>query len=74
MTKKPGRRVISLSRVDRERLERGEISSPEEAFRQYDAPAVVPQGHTLNAEPEPEHLSPFEKDILANVPPHFGKL
>lgn len=72
MTKKPGRRVISLSRVDRERLERGEISSPEEAFRQYDAPTVVPQGHSFSTDEEP--LSPFEKDILENIPPHFGKL
>ncbi|CRH88024.1 Uncharacterised protein [Chlamydia trachomatis] len=70
--KKPGRRVISLSRVDRERLERGEISLPEEAFKQYDAPAVAPQGHSYGSDVKP--LSLFEKDILENIPPHFGKI
>ena len=95
----PGKRVIALSRVDRERLERAEIHTPEEAFEQYayrppkrlarasqssdDEPAQHSGCHKAHARyvrtpkayahPD-EGLTALDREILENVPPHFGKL
>lgn len=75
--KVPHRRVTALSRLDRERLERGEIACPEEALHIHDAKrAPAPERAAwrqkkVTAEAE---LSPREKEILAELPPHFGKL
>lgn len=86
MTKK-SRRVVMLSRVDAERLERGEIATPEEALHIHDAPPVKPRvpksaaavaaaaaSGTVKGSTPVRKLSPHEQDILAEVPPHFGKL
>lgn len=100
----PGKRVTRLSRVDRERLAKGEFSYPEEVFRQYDPAPFTPQrsgersktplGEPDNAPvrelPDKEQLgkarrgkrghrdepplTAWEREILANVPPHFGKI
>ncbi|MFY9263187.1 MAG: hypothetical protein GX483_08830 [Actinomycetaceae bacterium] len=84
------RRVVMLSRVDRERLARGEIATPEEAVHRFDAGPVNPvhpdrktgdvkSGDTGTArKPSSElrrsQLSARDKEILAERPPHFGKL
>jgi hypothetical protein len=65
------RRAVRLSRVDRERLERGEIATPEEALHVNDARESVSAPH------EVPHIEPHdaeERRILNEVPPHFGKL
>lgn len=66
------RRVVRLSRIDAERLAKGEFSIPEDALHQYDAPPVLPQKKSVGQ--ELEALTPRDKEILAEVPPHFGKL
>ena len=81
------RRVVRLSRVDQERLDRGGIASPEEAVHINDAPPIEPvfpvpaePGESVDGEgeasdPKPRRsFSPHERDILAEVPPHFGKI
>lgn len=72
------RRVVRLSRVDSERLAKGDFRSPEDALHQYDAPSVLPQKKVLQQKKsvgqELKALTPREKEILAEVPPHFGKL
>lgn len=107
-TRKP-RRVVRLSRVDQERLARGEIATPEEAVHLYDshvgsaAPKVKIRKSSgapgskaesvSNAEPgataesavakrlramhksrEIQARDAHERELLANRPPHFGKL
>lgn len=110
-TRKP-RRVVRLSRVDQERLARGEIATPEEAVHLYDshvgsaAPKVkirkssgAPDSKVESAATAPKaepgaaaesavakrlramHKSreiqardAHERELLANRPPHFGKL
>ncbi len=75
--KVPHRRVTALSRLDRERLERGEIACPEEALHIHDAKsAPAPERATWRQKKvvDEAKLSPREKEILAELPPHFGKL
>ncbi len=79
--KNRSRRVVALSRIDRERLARGEISAPEEAVHNTDAPAVYPEKGSapLRAVRKKKKtvspgFTPHEMDILSEVPPHFGKL
>ena len=77
------KRVTVLSRVDRERLAAGEISFPEEALQQYAAQAQPVAGRkaphngraqeTAQAGSEAQ-LTALDREILANVPPHFGKI
>ncbi|MBM9432479.1 hypothetical protein [Flaviflexus equikiangi] len=68
MTK--SRRVVHLSRVDRERLERGEITAPEEALHKDDPPARV---KPVRAESQRrEGLSARDREIAENRPPHWG--
>ncbi|MCI7550846.1 MAG: hypothetical protein PUK40_02810 [Actinomycetaceae bacterium] len=91
MTKRGNKtkRVVRLSRVDQERLERGEITYPEEAVHISDAKSVHPKkpeeratsAHSKLSRNRPrgsnsdtDALTPFERDIIANVPPHFGAL
>lgn len=76
-----GKRVVLLSRVDQERLDRGEISAPEEAVHISDARVVNPKFFTAQElalraveKAKTPALSLHEKEILAEVPPHFGKL
>lgn len=75
-SQKKSRRVVRLSRVDAERLARGEISTPEEALRIYDAPPVkvTPIPENTDGKSRKHELTPHEREILANVPPHFGKI
>ena len=78
-----GKRVTALSRIDQERLAVGEISYPEEALKQYEdppLPAPLPQvpkdhgGEGSNGGVRRRHISPREREILENLPPHFGKI
>lgn len=64
------RRVVRLSRVDRERLEAGDISCPEEAVHKDDPPAKK----TLGADRKSSTMSSHDKELLRELPPHFGKL
>ncbi|MBM7824657.1 hypothetical protein JOD55_000484 [Arcanobacterium pluranimalium] len=85
-TSKPKpKRVVRLSRVDQERLLRGEISTPEEAVHIHDAPPVRPamstqqngnqnRGTHGGAGQANTSLSPHERELLENLPPHFGKI
>lgn len=74
------RRVVMLSRIDQERLARGEISAPEEAVHVSDARGVHPKFYSpqelaAHAAKAAQHsLSAHEREILAEVPPHFGKI
>ncbi|ADH93300.1 hypothetical protein EBF03_07920 [Arcanobacterium haemolyticum] len=72
MTEKRGRRVVRLSRLDAGRLERGDIATPEEALHNTDAGPVLskPTGFHTPA----QAYDPHEKELIENVPPHFGKL
>ena len=79
--KRKSRRVVLLSRVDQERLARGEISAPEEAVHISDARGVHPKFYSpqeLAARAakaaQQQSLSAHEREILAEVPPHFGKI
>lgn len=66
------RAVVRLSRLDAERLARGEISSPEEALHLDDPKA------TRSAMREERHgvvaRDAGERRLLENRPPHFGSL
>lgn len=67
MTKR--RRVVYLSRVDRERLERGEITAPEQALHHETAP----DRQTFRvAEHKKERLSARDRELLEDRPPHWG--
>lgn len=67
-------RAVRLSRVDAERLARGEISTPEEALHIYDAPPLKVTRSTADKKKQSRTLSAHEREILDNVPPHFGKI
>lgn len=66
------RAAVRLSRLDAERLARGEISSPEEALHLDDPKA------TRSAMREERHgvvaRDAGERRLLENRPPHFGSL
>ncbi|WP_124054323.1 hypothetical protein [Arcanobacterium ihumii] len=80
------KRVVRLSRIDQKRLDRGEIQTPEEALHIYDAPPVRPEipnrdgqrgsgkGSHSSAGQAINSLSPHERELLENLPPHFGKI
>lgn len=79
--KRASRRVVMLSRVDQERLARGEISTPEEAVHASDARGVHPKQYSsqelaarAKKAAREDQFSPHEREILAQVPPHFGKI
>ncbi|MDO5723982.1 MAG: hypothetical protein Q4P33_06245 [Flaviflexus sp.] len=62
------RRVVRLSRVDRERLERGEIAYPEQALHRDDH-AADPLPPERRAEVP---RSGRDAEILSERPPHYG--
>lgn len=68
MTKR--RRAVYLSRVDRERLEKGEISTPEEALHKDDPPAQQIVGQA--DQKKHRGLSARDREILEDRPPHWG--
>ncbi len=88
MKERKSRRVVHLSRVDQERLAQGEFAFPEAALHQDDAPdlayklALVQARRTSVAKSVSKNhgdsttveLSPRDKEILRELPPHFGKL
>lgn len=82
MDRQKSRRVVRLSRVDQERLDKGEIQTPEEAVHLFDAGPIRsdrkgPAGTQDQAGKkvgQGEQLSPRDREILSDRPPHFGKL
>ncbi len=64
--------VVKLSRVDQERLERGEISNPTEALHLNDR--RVTESEPAAVEPSVRPRDANEQRLLADRPPHFGKL
>ncbi|WP_216454913.1 hypothetical protein [Arcanobacterium phocae] len=73
MSKTHGRRVVRLSRVDAQRLERGEIEYAEQALHISDAGPVLSRKSAIEP-PKPVNLSPHERELIENIPPHFGKI
>lgn len=69
-----GKRAVALSRVDRERLQRGELSYPEQALIHQDFVAQVPHAARGHTSLDTQDLTPHEREILENLPPHFGKI
>lgn len=74
------RRVVRLSRLDQERLDKGEISAPEEALHNDDPKDGPrrPSGATAGADTKnpprrADSFSAHDRDLLAELPPHFGK-
>lgn len=86
MTERKSRRVVRLSRVDQERLERGEFASALDAVHQWDAAGarttssnLPDSGRTTGQRQTNRHsgqrqLSQRDREILGERPPHFGKL
>ncbi|WP_147599181.1 hypothetical protein [Flaviflexus massiliensis] len=64
------KRAVYLSRVDRERLERGEITSAEEALHKDDPPARRKPGQAESK--KKTALSQRDREILEDRPPHWG--
>lgn len=69
MNKRSHAPVVRLSRVDRERLERGELATPGQALTERIVSA--PSSPYLK---KVEARSPHERELLEAAPPHFGKL
>ena len=65
--------VVRLSRVDRERIERGEIDSDAQAVLQA---LTEETGVAGGGEPQrkPRARDANEQRLLDELPPHFGKL
>ncbi len=64
--------VVRLSRIDQERLERGEISNPTEALHLNDR--RVTESEPIAVEPRVRARDANEQRLLTDRPPHFGKL
>ncbi|WP_124039907.1 hypothetical protein [Neoactinobaculum massilliense] len=60
--------AIRLSTVDQARLDRGEIATPEEALGESEGKEVRRRQRTVT----PRNAA--EAALLAERPPHFGKL
>ena len=60
------RRAVRLSRVDAERLARGEFTEPEEAVHNTDPPATKTVGADRTD-------TGRDAEILRELPPHFGR-
>ena len=69
--KRKRRAAVRLSRVDAERLARGEIASPEEALHLND----LRETRSLQREePAVAARDANERRLLGDRPPHFGSL
>ena len=66
------RAVVRLSRVDRERLERGEISDPTDALHLNDR--KVTESAPREVAPKVRARDANEQRLLSDRPPHFGNL
>lgn len=64
--------VVRLSRVDRERLERGEIADPTEALHLNDRKVTESAAHEISSAVTARDAN--ERRLLDDRPPHFGKL
>ena len=67
-------RAIRLSRVDSERVERGELSSESEALHQALTEETGDAATKDKDAPSIEPRDARERQLLENLPPHFGKL
>lgn len=70
MGERKHRAVVRLSRVDAERLERGEIAIPEDALHMNDR--RVTTSLELGAVSGVEARDANERRLLEERPPHFG--
>lgn len=65
--------VVRLSRVDRERIERGEIDGDAQALRE-----ALTEGNGVAGGGEPQRdlraRDTNEQRLLDELPPHFGRL
>ncbi|MFT0846143.1 hypothetical protein VR010_00105 [Actinomycetaceae bacterium L2_0104] len=66
------RAVVRLSRVDRERLERGEIADPTDALHLNDR--KVTESAPREVAPSVRARDANEQRLLSDRPPHFGNL
>ncbi len=64
--------VVRLSRVDAQRLERGEISDPAEALHLNDR--RITESAPREVAPKVQARDANEQRLLADRPPHFGNL
>lgn len=64
------RAVVRLSRVDAERLQRGEIKRPEDALHLNDLRETVSEQHAARVVARDAN----ERRLLGDRPPHFGTL
>lgn len=63
--------VVRLSRLDQERLDRGDVRDEAEAV--VDA-LSAPEGTAVTGSSEIQARNANEQRLLEDVPPHFGKL
>ena len=68
--------VVRLSRVDRERVERGEIDGDAQALREALSEGTGVVGVAGGGEPQRDLRArdANEQRLLDELPPHFGKL
>lgn len=68
--------VFRLSRIDSERLERGEIAGEADAAREAltEASGEVAHGSSRDISRKTEARDANEQRLLDELPPHFGKL
>ncbi len=64
--------VVRLSRVDQERLERGEIDNPTQALHLNDR--KVTESAPREVAPRVQAHDANEQRLLSDRPPHFGNL
>lgn len=73
--RKGSRRVVMLSEVDAERIKSGEFESAEEVLQASDHKRRLdPKGHATPTSGKGSGLSARDREILDDVPPHFGNL
>lgn len=72
--RKGSRRVVMLSEVDAERIKTGEFGSAEEVLHAADRQPGDHKGSGAEPSKRTDRMSPRDREILNDVPPHFGNL
>lgn len=67
------RRVVMLSEVDAKRIESGEFGSAEEVLH-ASGRKLVPARARVEPNSQKQAMSARDREILNEVPPHFGNL
>ncbi|MDN6486200.1 hypothetical protein [Ancrocorticia populi] len=68
---KPSHRAVRLSRVDSERISRGELGSEAEALHEA---LTEETGDGPSSDEKVEARDARERQLLEDLPPHFGKI